>query len=115
MFLYSGKLLPQETVSIVVRFYKSENVSTMMPGKKDTVSVKNSNGKKALVQKRLLMGNLKEVYERFKLENPDVNLGLSSFASLRPKNCVLAGSSGTHSVSVCPTHENMRLMILGIL
>ena len=112
--MYSEKPILKETVSKVIKFYESENVSTLMPGKKDTVSVKNSDGIMVLVQKRLLMGNLKEVYKKFKSKNPDFSLGLSSFASLRPKHCVVAGSSGTHSVCVCPTHENMRLMITGI-
>ena len=98
----------------MIEFYESDHVSSPMPGKKDTVSVKNCIGTKDLLQKRLLMGNLNELHAQFQSENPDFPLGLSTFASLRPKQCVLAGSSGTHCVCVCPTHENMRLMILGI-
>lgn len=30
---------------------------------------------------------------------------------MRPKNCILLGSSGTHSVCVCKYHENVKLMI----
>lgn len=30
---------------------------------------------------------------------------------LRPKNCVLAGASGTHSVCVCQIHQNPKLML----
>lgn len=33
------------------------------------------------------------------------------FAQLRPKECVLAGSSGTHSVCVCIYHENFSLLM----
>ncbi len=29
---------------------------------------------------------------------------------MRPKECILAGGSGTHSVCVCKTHENTNLM-----
>jgi hypothetical protein len=32
---------------------------------------------------------------------------------LRPKECVLAGGSGTHSVCVCTIHQNMKLMFQG--
>lgn len=34
-------------------------------------------------------------------------------ASLRPKYCVLEGTSGTHSVCVCSIHENVKLLIDG--
>ena len=35
-----GPFLPPETVIIVCSFYKSDNISCVMPGKKDFVSVK---------------------------------------------------------------------------
>ena len=38
-------------------------------------------------------------------------MDFSKFASLRPKECVLAGESGTHSVCVCTIHQNVKLMI----
>ena len=63
------------------------------------------------VQKRLVLGNLKEVYQRFKEKNPNIKIGFSKFAMLRPKECVLAGASGTHSASVCTIHNNGKLMI----
>lgn len=62
------------------------------------------------MQKRLLLMNLKELYAEFKKLNPDNKVGFSKFASLRPKQCVLAGSSGTHSVCVCVIHQNFKLM-----
>ena len=40
-------------------------------------------------------------------------MGFSKFAELRPKHCVLAGASGTHSVCVCTIHQNVKLMING--
>ena len=30
---------------------------------------------------------------------------------MRPKWCVLAGTSGTHTICVCPTHQNVKLMV----
>ncbi len=48
-------------------------------------------------QKRLVLGNLKEVYRAFK-ENDKV--GFSKFAELRPRHCILAGASVTHPVCV---------------
>ena len=37
-------------------------------------------------------------------------MGFSKFCILRPKWCVLAGSSGTHSVCVCSTDQNAVLL-----
>ena len=42
---------------------------------------------------------------------PNVKLGFSKFCTFRPKWCVLAGSSGTHSVCVCSIHQNAILLV----
>ena len=49
------------------------------------MSVKLEDGKKEKVQKRLLLSNLKEIYEHFLIENPAVKVRFSAFAMLRPK------------------------------
>ena len=64
-------------------------------------------------QKRFVLCNLWEAYHQFKILHPDVKIGFSKFAQLRPKECVLAGSSGTHSVWVCVLHQNAKLMMAG--
>ena len=67
---------------------------------------------KTHVEKRLVLGNLKEVYQQFKGKNRNTKSGFSNFAMLRPKECVLAGASGpTHSVCVCTVHNNVKLMM----
>ncbi|KAG8239007.1 hypothetical protein J437_LFUL005064 [Ladona fulva] len=81
-----------------------------MPGKKDFVSAW-KNGMKEHVQKRLILSNLKELNSHFKEEYADLKIGFSNFALMRPKNCVLPGSSGTHCVCVCTIHQNIKLMI----
>ena len=48
----------------------------------------------------------------FKEKFPNHKIGFSKFAELRPKHCVLAGASGTHSVCVCTIHQNVKLMSL---
>lgn len=105
-----GKTLSEETVKLVKDFYESDEVSRLMPGKKDFVSVVTDKGR-VHVQKRLVLNNLDELYKCFKESNVDVKVGFSKFASLRPKNCVLAGASGTHSVCVCTLHQNPKLML----
>jgi hypothetical protein len=97
----------------VQSFYENDENSRMCPGKADCVSVKNSDGVKEHIQKRLLLGNLKELYVKYK-EDVQLPVGFSSFASLRPKWCVMAGDKGTHSVCVCTHHQNPKFMISAI-
>ena len=61
-------------------------------------------------QKRLLLLNLKEMHEEWK-KSCDFRCGFSTFASLRPSHCVLAGGSGTHTVCVCMQHQLFKLML----
>ena len=109
----AGKSLSRSTEEQVTSFYRSDEISRMMPGKKDTVSVVTADGKRVSHQKRLLLCNLKEAYEQFKMHNPEVKIGFSKFAELRPKECILAGAAGTHSVCVCTLHQNTKLMLAG--
>ena len=108
-----GHCLAKTTIDHVVAFYESDSSSRMMPGKKDFVSVKGEHGR-AHVQKRLILSNLKELYQDFKQKYPKKRIGFSKFAELRPKHCILAGASGTHSVCVCTIHQNVKLMINGM-
>ena len=55
----------QETVDLVLKFYKDEEVSRIMPGKKDYKSIKRL-GQKVHEQKYLFLCNLKEIYKLFK-------------------------------------------------
>ena len=109
---YSGKSLSASKKLDVTQFYESDDVCSVMLGQKDTKSVK-INGQKSVYQKRLIMGNLKEIFKKFKFKNLDIKIGFSSFATLRPLYCIMAGAGGTHSVCVCPIHENMKLIPLG--
>ncbi|KAL5515849.1 hypothetical protein EMCRGX_G001083 [Ephydatia muelleri] len=101
------------TVILVKTFYYHDDISRVMPGKKDFLSVRNAEGEKEHKQKRLVLCNLKEAYHQFKQQHPDIKVGFSKFAELRPKECVLAGATGTHSVCVCTIHQNVKLMMAG--
>ena len=107
-----GQILATETADHVRSFYECDEVSRMLPGKKDFVSVKQE-GKRIHVQKRLVLSNLREVYQLFKEKFPTMSIGFSKFAELRPKHCCLAGASGTCAVCVCTIHQNVKLMMLG--
>lgn len=109
------KFLDQSIEEKIVQFYESEENSKQLPGKRDSKSVIQKDGKRQHVQKKLVLMNISELYENFKEKYPDVKIGFSKFASLRPQHCVLAGSSGTHTVCVCTIHENVKLMLEGEL
>ena len=94
-------------------FYERDDVSRLCPGKKDFVSVRDENGEKRHVQKRLILANLREIFEMYKKEVAKP-VGFSKFAELRPKWCILAGRSGTHSVCVCLYHQNPKLMLSAV-
>ena len=108
-----GRSLPQASIEAVIHFYESDENSRMMPGKKDCISVRGAEGR-ITKQKRLILSNLRELYHSFKNKHPEQKIGFSKFAELRPRHCVLAGASGTHSVCVCTIHQNMKLMIQSI-
>ena len=95
-----------------VNIFLSDNIGRQIPGMKDFVSIF-LDGRKQHVQKHLVLCSLKEAYEVFKADHQGIKIGFSNFAELRPRQCVLAGSIGTHSVCVCTTHQNVKLMFTG--
>lgn len=110
-----GKIITQETKEVIQKFFESDEISRVCPGKKDYKIIKDDKGKKLITQKRLVLMNLKEAYELYKKDDSsNKKVGFSSFASLRPPYCILAGSSGTHSVCVCTYHQNSKLQIAAL-
>ncbi|XP_044594836.1 uncharacterized protein LOC123272201 [Cotesia glomerata] len=108
-----GKTITNEVKLKVENFYNDDEYSAPMPGIKDFVSIRSDDGNRIHVQKRLILSNLKELYQCFHETNPTEKIGFSKFASLRPKHCILAGASGTHTICVCTIHQNVKLMMLG--
>lgn len=84
VFTQPNRRLSQETVDAVLAFYQDESVSRMMPGKADCITVRSS-GKKVKKQKRHLTMTLSEAYSCFKADHPQIDIGKSKFAELRPK------------------------------
>lgn len=68
---------------------------------KDFVSVKKEDGSREHVQKRLILGNISELHKKFKIQHLEMKIGISKFAQLRTRQCVLAEGNGTHTVCVC--------------
>ena len=107
-----GRKLNGDLIQSIQDFYLSDTVSRVMPGIKDYMSVYSPEEERRIhKQKQLVLCNLKEAYQQFRTEFPEVNVGFSKFAELRPKQCVLAGASGTHCVCVCTIHQNVKLML----
>ena len=104
-----GKALNNATANAVSEFCNSDSISRLMPGKRDCVSMR-VDGTRENIQKRLILCNLREAYTQFKTEH-QLPIGFSKFAALRPKNVILPGASGTHSVCVCTSHQNVKLML----
>ena len=111
-----GKKLSEEVKQKVIEFYQDDSNSRILPGAKDFISVNTTEGK-IHKQKRLVLCNLSELYEKWVTEtssNTNLKIGFSTFALLRPKWCVLAGASGTHTVCVCMHHQNPKLKLQAI-
>ena len=109
--LKKGKTLDSEIENLVKKFYLDDENSHMIPGMKDFISVKKDDGRREHVKKKLILCNLSELYANFKARHPTVKICLSKFSQLRPRNCILAGVSGTHTVCVCVHHEIVNLML----
>ncbi|CAF3406874.1 unnamed protein product, partial [Rotaria socialis] len=93
----------------VYEFYCRDDISYQAPGKRDTITIK-ENGNKKTMQKKYLLYTLRELYELFMTENPNITISLSSFQNLRPAY-ILYKSSIPHNVCVCIYHENIALLL----
>ena len=102
-----GKVISKNTIDLVFSMYEDNEFNRQMPGKKDYGSI----AKWVHKQKHLVLCNLREMYAAFKEKHPNAKLGFSKFCIFWPKWCVLAGSSGTHSVCVCSIHQNVVLLV----
>lgn len=107
-----GYPVSEEVKEKVAAFYREADVSKELAGKKEFKSVREGNTR-VHKQKRLVLANLTEIYRLFKERFPEIRIGFSKFAELRPAECVLAGAAGTHTVCVCVIHQNFKLKFLG--
>jgi len=65
-----GRTLSKEVEDHVTEFYNSDEYTRLLPGAKDYVSIRDSKGKRQHRQKRLILMNLNELYENYKLKYP---------------------------------------------
>ena len=91
----------------VVSFYHRADISRCMPGKKDAAKV---DAGKPKVQTRILNDYLVNLYARFRTERPTLQMSLSSFCKLRPKNIKLTKFL-SRNICLCTIHQNFALKL----
>ena len=101
--------LTPETDTLVKKFYECDDLNRMIPGIKDFASVKNDDGTHSHIQKRLLLCNLNELCAQFTSKHEGLKISISKSTKLRPRHCVLRGSSGT---LMCAFACTMRMSVL---
>ena len=105
-----GKTLDVEVASAIHDFYLSDDISRVMPGKADFITVKTANGGREKRRKRHLTMTVAEAYQIFKARHPDKKVKKSKFEELRPQNVLLC-SKMPHNVCICKYHANMGLLL----
>lgn len=100
----------RELEQTIINYYESDEISRVMPGKADVMTVWHKNGTKLKMQKRHLYMTVGETFQLFKADNPDYAVGVSKFASLRPKH-VLLTSKLPQNVCGCKYHNNAILLL----
>ncbi len=104
----TDKGISNESKDLVVKFYEKDDISKMMPGRKDYKVVKTTGGKESR-QKRVMVLTVHEAYAIFNENNPGL-MKVSKFASLRPEHVMLA-SRMPHNVCGCKLHSDIILLL----
>ncbi|CAF3102305.1 unnamed protein product [Rotaria sp. Silwood2] len=104
-----SRTLPLKVKEAILHYYERDDISYQMPGKRDTIVVKEYAGKKTY-QKRILLYNLREIHHMFLQDNPGIDVSRSVFAQLRPQH-IMVKSSMSHRVCLCLYHQNVSLLI----
>ncbi len=96
----------------VKQFYVRDDISRQAPGRKDSVVIKEA-GVKKTYQKRHLTLSVLEAYRVFQEENPEIKIGKSKFAALRPGK-VFTKAETPRNICLCKYHENTQMLIVSV-
>lgn len=88
----------------VRKFYIRDDNSKILPGKKQTITLKKDKG-----QKRILSGSLKNLHLKFTSENPSIKISYPLFCRLRPF-WVKPPTNAEIETCVCKIHDNIELV-----
>ena len=89
-----------------ISFYMDDQTSRACPGKNDYVRL--AGGEK--LQKRICNDYIKNLHERFMLENPECRCSFNFFYQQRPAN-VLTSKYLTKDTACCQKHQNFQLLM----
>ena len=105
----SNKIQPEVEMA-VKKFYIDDSNSRVIPGERNAIMAKDIDGEKKRISKRLIYTSLKELFAEFVALNPEMKIGITKFAELRPKYCAWPGPNGHHVTCVCVLCENFRVL-----
>lgn len=100
-----NRTIKQKYGQLVITFLEREDNCTILPGKRDTKTVE-----KVVHQKRVLNDYLHNLYDKFKVENPNVKISKTQFCRLRPPHIVLTCFS-SRKTCLCTYHQNFSLKL----
>ena len=98
-----NRCLPDTTVTLVKEFYLQDGTSRASSYKKDVIQIR-----KIAVPVRFMEITIREAFRQFQLDYPMVEIGKSSFHSLRPRQVKILAP---HETCMCMFHENMNLVL----
>lgn len=103
----------KELDRLVVDFYNQDDISQQLPGQRDRKVIRDLDGTKRYVQKRVMLLTISETFSEFKKSNPTSVIGKTKFYSLKPFNidCV---SELKQVGCLCTKCENMKLLFSSI-
>lgn len=104
--------LTEDDENLIKNFFFRTDIVYTAPGLKEEMTVWEC-GKKLKLRKYYLVMYLKKTYELFKRTHPDVKVGFSKFASLRPVNVMLLKDQSPDQCK-CRIHENFTLKLAGL-
>ena len=96
-------LVEKRVQNKVIEFFKRDDNSRMMPGKKDANKIEKGMPK---IQKRILNDYLSNLYEKFTEEYPEDALSFSSFG-----RHILLVNFTTRNACLCTRHQNLSLKL----
>ena len=97
------------TREAVKNFLEREDNSSILTGKKDT-KTENTDKK----QKHVLSDYMKNLFQKFRFENPETKMSKSLFYSMRPPHTVLANFASRRTC-LCSRHQNLALKLRALI
>ncbi|XP_071826403.1 uncharacterized protein [Apostichopus japonicus] len=82
--------LSDETVEVIQQFYQRDDISRQTPDRKDVVNIWPKEGGQIKKQMRHLTSSIMETFALFQEDYPNIKVGKSKFAELRPKHVLLS-------------------------